>query len=181
MQHKRGWDPIKIWSAGCSTGEEPYTLAMLLLEHPLTIDSSRINIIASDISNTVLRSAREAQYDDYSVRYVPPHYLLKYFDKNSKGKYTLHEKIKGLVKFARINLMDPFATGRIKDIDCIFCRNVILYFDDEDKDKATQYLYRTLTNGGRLVLGRAESLGRISNLFGVLRQKRTTVYSKKEA
>lgn len=84
-----------------------------------------------------------------------------------------------MVQFAHINLMDPFATGRIRDVDCIFCRNVILYFDDDDKDKATQYLYRALNHGGRLVLGRAESLGRISNLFGVLRLKRTTVYGKK--
>ncbi|MBF0549793.1 MAG: protein-glutamate O-methyltransferase CheR [Deltaproteobacteria bacterium] len=178
MKNKREWDSIRIWSAGCSTGEEPYTLAMLLLEHSQKIDASRISIIASDISDTVLRAAREGIYDDYSVRYVSPWLLLKYFDKDRDGRYVLKETVKTVVKFAHINLMDPFATGRVKEMDCIFCRNVILYFDDDDKEKCTQYLYRGMNKGGHLVLGRAESLGRISNLFDVVRLKRTTVYGK---
>ncbi len=178
LEQKKGLSPVSIWSAGCSTGEEPYTLAMLLMEHPLKISPSMINILGSDINHAVLRSAREGFYSNYSVRHLPPYYLLKYFDKNPDGTYVLKEQLKQLIKFAHINFMDSFATGRIRDIDCIFCRNVIIYFDDEDKGRCINNLYRSLTKGGYLFLGHSESLGRISNLFEVVRLKQTIAYKK---
>lgn len=148
------------------------------MEHPLKISPSMINILGSDINHAVLRSAREGFYSDYSVRHLPPYYLLKYFDKNPDGTYVLKEQVKQLIKFAHINFMDSFATGRIRDIDCIFCRNVIIYFDDEDKGRCINNLYRSLTKGGYLFLGHSESLGRISNLFEVVRLKQTIAYKR---
>jgi chemotaxis protein methyltransferase CheR len=178
LKKKQVPSPINIWSAGCSTGEEPYTLTMLLFEHPSIIEPTRIHIIGSDISSAVLQSAREGIYDQHSIRYVPPHYLLKYFTKIGDDQYAVNDKVKDRVRFAHVNLMDPFATARIREIDCIFCRNVILYFNDSDKEKCTEYLYRSLNKGGCLVLGRPESLGRISGLFEVVRLKHTVIYGK---
>jgi len=170
--------PLTIWSAGCSTGEEPYTLAMLLMEHFGVGRDYRINILASDISRTVLHSAREGIYDDYSIRYVPNHYLAKYFDKIGEGKYAIKALIKQMVSFARINLMNSFATGRIRNMDCIFCRNVIIYFDDEDKEICMDHLYRSFNKEGYLFLGHSESMNRISNLFEVVRLNQTLAYRK---
>jgi len=178
LEQKPGGAPITIWSAGCSTGEEPYTLAMLLLEHPLRIEPSRINIIASDINRSILSAAREGVYDSYSVRRTPPLYLLKYFEKRNDGKYLVNEKVRRLVKFVHINFMDPFATGRIRDVDAAFCRNVIIYFDDIDKGRCIDNLRRSLVKGGYLHLGHSESLSRSSSLFDVVRLKQTVAYRK---
>ena len=180
LTQKKEDTPIWIWSAGCSTGEEPYTLAMLLMEHPLKIEPSRINILAADISYSALRLAREGTYDDYSVRYVPPLTLLKYFDKNRDERYAVKDRVKEVVRFAHVNLVDPMSTSRMREMDCVFCRNVIIYFDDRDKKKSVEYMYRSLHRGGYLFLGHAESLSRVSSLFEVARLKKTVVYRKRE-
>jgi chemotaxis protein methyltransferase CheR len=180
LEKKGVFDPVSIWSAGCSTGEEPYTLAMLLLEHPLNIEPSRINIVCSDISGSVLQSAREGLYDEYSIRNIPPYYLLKYFEKDENGKYRIKKQAKDVVNVSRINLMDAFAAGRIRNMDCVFCRNVIIYFADNEKETCISHLYRSLKKGGYLFLGHAESLGRISSLFESIRLKRTVAYRKSE-
>lgn len=173
---KEGSASITIWSAGCSTGEEPYTLAMLLLEHPLRIDPSRATIIASDINRSVLSAAREGLYDSYSVRHTPPYYLLKYFEKRDDGRYLVSEKVKRMVRFTHINFMDPFATGRVRDVDAAFCRNVIIYFDDVDKGRCIENIRRSLSKGGYLLMGHSESLSRSSSLLDVVRLKQTVAY-----
>lgn len=165
---------LSIWSAGCSSGEEPYTLAMMLLEH--NIDATRINVIGSDINRNILHFAREGCYDGYSVRHVPSHYLLKYFDKTPDGRYCVKERVKQLVKFANVNFIDPFSTGRMKDIGCIFCRNVIIYFDEKDKGRCIDNLRRSLIKGGYLFLGHSELLSRSSSLFDVVRIGETIAY-----
>ena len=178
LEQKNSSGSIYIWSAGCSTGEEPYTLAMLLLEHPLRIDPSRITILGSDINRSILSVAREGLYDNYSVRHTPPLYLLKYFEKRSDGRYQVCEKVKRLVRFAHINFMDSMATGRISDVDAAFCRNVIIYFDDVDKGRCINNLRRSLTKGGYLLLGHSESLSHSSSLLDVVRLKQTVAYKK---
>jgi chemotaxis protein methyltransferase CheR len=178
LEQNKNSGTISIWSAGCSTGEEPYTLAMLLLEHPLRIDPSRITILGSDINRNILNAAREGLYDSYSLRHTPPLYLLKYFEKKSDGRYQVSEDVKRLVRFAHINFMDSLATGRVRDIDASFCRNVIIYFDDVDKGRCIDNLRRSLTNGGYLLLGHSESLSRSSSLLDVVRLKQTVAYRK---
>ncbi|CAN2047592.1 chemotaxis protein methyltransferase CheR [Candidatus Magnetomoraceae bacterium gMMP-1] len=180
MEKKKLAQPVKIWSAGCSTGEEPYTLAILLKENPLIISPSNINIMASDINKTALHAAREGVYDDYSLRFLPLGYKDKFFDQTESNKYAVKESVKQSVKFARTNLMDSFATSRIRDMDCVFCRNVIIYFDDHDKAKCIEHLYKSLRSGGYLFPGHSENLSRVSDLFNVVRLKNTVIYQKPE-
>ena len=169
---------VSIWSAGCSTGEEAYTLAILLLESDSKIQPSAINILASDINASALQSAREGIYDNYSVRNVPSALLEKYFDRKAKDRFMLKPEIKSLVRFASINLMDYRSTGRVRSMDCIFCRNVMIYFDDRDKSRCAEHLYESMSADGYLFLGYSESLGRISNLFEPMKLKETIVYRK---
>jgi len=178
LENKQRGAPLSIWSAGCSSGEEPYTIAMMLLEHRLKLETSMINVIGSDIKRSILGAARAGHYDDYSVRHVPPHYLLKYFDKATDGRHTVKERVKQLVTFVHINFMDPFSTGRMRDIDAIFCRNVMIYFDDKDKGRCMENLRRSLAKGGHLFLGHAEILSRTSLPFDVVRLKQSVAYRK---
>ncbi|WP_440871036.1 CheR family methyltransferase [Thermodesulfovibrio yellowstonii] len=137
-----GRKDIKIWSAACSTGEEPYTIAMILLEKSELV-SVRKEIYASDISESVLMSAKRAMYGGYSVRNIPPQYMAKYF-KDSGGIYVLSEQVKSLVKFMNINLIEEKEVKQLKGLDVVFCRNVLIYFDDKAKKKAVSLIYDVL-------------------------------------
>ncbi len=152
---------------------------MLLLENGLESGRAGLEILGSDISSRVLRTAREGLYDDYSIRHVPPLYRLKYFDETD-GKHGVKPRVKRMVKFAGINLVDPFATGRIHAMDCVFCRNILIYFDDGAKAGCIEHLYRTLNKGGYLLLGHAESLAHVDSPFEVVRLRGSVVYRKPE-
>ncbi len=154
---------FRVWSSASSTGEEPYTLAMLLLE-VLGPEGWTIEVIGSDISDNVLTSAKNAVYDQYSLRNSPPALVSKYFD-NSAGSYAVKESVKKLVKFKKINLMNAFETRLIRDIDVVFCRNVLIYFDDASKKKTIGHLYDSLVKGGYLFVGFSESLHNVTRLF----------------
>lgn len=169
---------FSLWSAGCSTGEEAYTLAILLMESNCKIRPSSISILASDLNASALQAAREGIYDNYSVRNVPSGLLEKYFDRKTNERFMIKPEIKALVRFASINLMDHRSTGRVRNMDCIFCRNVMIYFDDRDKARCVEHLYESLSADGYLFLGYSESLGRISNLFEPMKLKETIVYRK---
>lgn len=164
---------IKIWSAACSTGEEPYTIAMLIKEK--TPFSSEL--IASDISFNVLNSAKRAIYNSYSIRNVPENYLKKYFKPNGQA-YELQASIKDSVKFMNINLVDDRETKAIKNMDIIFCRNVLIYFDDKAKQKAVSSLYDSLTQDGFLFIGASESLHNVTRAFRPVIINRVVVYQK---
>lgn len=178
LTNRRLLQPLSIWSAGCSTGEEAYTLAIILLESNCKLEKDSISIIASDINSSSLRVAREGIYDDYSVRYVPRKLLVKYFDKTGDGKHILSPTVKDIVRIASINLMDSQSTGRVRNMDCIFCRNVMIYFDDAEKKRCVEHLYEALNDDGLLFLGHSESLGRITNLFEPFRLEHTVAYRK---
>lgn len=180
LKKKAAGQPLMVWSAACATGEEPYTLAMLLLEHPAKIHPSRINILASDISPTALQAAREGIYDTYSLRHAAGYHREKYFEGNSNGKYQVKDQVKHLVRFANINIINSLNTGRIQHIDCIFCSNVLIYFDDQDKGNCLNNFYQALKKGGYLLTSQVESLSRLSHLFEMVRLKKTTAYRKPE-
>ncbi len=169
---------LSIWSAGCSSGEEAYTLAIMLRERNGDVNPDTVSILASDISSSALLSAREAIYDDYSVRNVPKNLLQKYFSRDDRGRYNLDQSVKSMVRIASINLMDSKSTGRVRNMDCIFCRNVMIYFDDKDKQRCVERLYEALNDDGYVFLGHSESLGRISNLLEPVRLKNTVAYRK---
>ncbi|WP_353683461.1 protein-glutamate O-methyltransferase CheR [Thermodesulfovibrio sp. 3907-1M] len=167
---------IKIWSAACSTGEEPYTIAMILLDKPELV-SFRKEIYASDISESVLISARKGMYGSYSVRNVPPQYMAKYF-KDSGGIYVLSETVKSIVKFMNINLIEEREVKQLKGMDVVFCRNVLIYFDDKAKKKAVSLIYDVLRPKGYLFVGTSESLHNITRAFRPVVISKVVVYQK---
>ena len=165
---------IRVWSAACSSGEEPYTVAAILKENePL----ARAEIIGSDISNTVLEMAKRGIYSSYSVRNVPPHQLRKYF-RARENAYELEESIRRMVKFLNINLIDEKSVRTIRNTDVIFCRNVLIYFDDKSKKKAVSLLYDALAPNGFLIVGTSESLYNVTRAFQPTVIDRVVLYQK---
>jgi chemotaxis protein methyltransferase CheR len=154
---------FRVWSSASSTGEEAYTLAILLLE-ALGPEGWTIEVIGSDISDNVLRSAKNATYDQYSLRNSPPGLVTKYFA-NSGGSYAVKDNVKRLVKFKKINLINSLETRLVMDVDVVFCRNVLIYFDDASKKKTISHLYDSLVKGGYLFVGFSESLHNVTRLF----------------
>jgi chemotaxis protein methyltransferase CheR len=164
-REKKGENMIRLWSAGCSTGEEPYTMGIVIKE----VLNSRltqwdIKIVASDISEKALRSAKTATYSDYSLRGVPPEIKQKYFLANS-GMYKMSDDIISLVDLQYLNLNDSKRVQLMKGFDVIFCRNVLIYFDDEARKRFVSQLYDSLNHGGYLFIGHSESLHNISRAF----------------
>lgn len=176
----KGSKKMRIWSAACSTGEEPYTLSMMVtdkLSAPEYKDWD-IEIHGSDISEAVLSSARRGEYNDYSVRNVMPQQLSKHFSKNGSGKYLIKPEIKKLVRFSNINLSDESALRMYRGMDIIFCRNVLIYFDDASKKKVISSLYNSLVSGGFLFIGHSESLFNITRAFKIVNANNVLVYQK---
>jgi chemotaxis protein methyltransferase CheR len=167
---------IRIWSAGCSTGEEPYTLSMLILESGL-LNEMHIEIFASDISQRVLQIARKGIYSKPSFRATEEIYIKKYFEQVD-GKFRIKDDVKRLVNFGHLNLLDSSRIKLLKPMDVIFCRNVIIYFDNESKKKVIDNFYDSLNEGGYLLLGHAESLMNVSARFQLCHLKNDLVYQK---
>lgn len=172
-----GRKDIRIWSAGCSTGEEPYTIAMILVEKP-ELFLVKKEIYASDISETVLASAKRGIYASYSIRNIPPQYLAKYFKNSSEDIYQISESIKSMVKFMNINLMDEKEVRQLKALDVVFCKNVLIYFDDKAKKKAISLIYDVLRPKGYLFVGASESLHNITKAFRPMVINKIIIYQK---
>jgi chemotaxis protein methyltransferase CheR len=151
---------LSIWSAGCSSGEEPYTISMLIKE---TLGAQAAlwdtRVLATDISQNALKAAREAVYDEDSLRNLSPAWKSKYFVKASgEGIYSVAPAIKSNVIFQTFNLMDPIHF-RLK-FDVIFCRNVMIYFDQNTKDALLQRFYDATAPGGYLLIGHSETVNK---------------------
>ena len=155
-----GGRPLLIWSAGCSTGEEPYTLAMVLSEYALTHPGFRFRILATDISTHVLAKAEMGVYQSDVVRPVPPALKRKYLmgsREPGSNRVRVVPELRRLVEFRRLNFMD--ADYRVAEkADAIFCRNVIIYFDRPTQEKVLQRLSRHLAPRGYMFVGHAETL-----------------------
>lgn len=176
-KQNEGRKKIKIWSAACSTGEEPYTLSIILQEMLDNYDEWEVQIIASDINTDVLQFAKMGIYDSRTVRDVPPEYLEKYFTKRN-DKYLINLNVRKPVTFKRINLMDENDMGNVLGCDYIFCRNCLIYFNDESRKEVLANFYKSLNPGGFIFLGHSESVGRISSAYKVQRIGDTIVYSR---
>jgi len=173
---KNGLKRIKIWSSACSTGEEPYTLAMLLQEkYPLK--NLEFEIYGSDISNNVLATARKGVYSSYSVRNLPGYLLKKHFT-TTNGSYLLSPEIKGMVRLLNINLVNPGEMVRVRGMDLVLCRNVLIYFDEKAKKRSVSHIYDALKPGGYLLVGAAESLHNVTRVFKPSVVNKTIVYKK---
>jgi chemotaxis protein methyltransferase CheR len=168
---------IKIWCAACSTGEEPYTLSIILQEMLDKYEKWEVQILASDINTEVLQHARIGLYENRSVKDVPPEYLDKYFTRRN-DKHLINLNVRKPITFKRINLMDKNAMSNIVGCDFIFCRNCLIYFDDESRKDVLSSFYNSLNPGGFIFLGHSESVGRISSAYKVQRIGDTIVYSR---
>jgi Methylase of chemotaxis methyl-accepting proteins len=144
---------MKLWSAGCSTGEEPYTLAMVLKEW-LPADMS-IKILATDISKKTMATAQRGLYPGAIKKDMDPYYLMQYFNR-CEDDYEVKPEVKAFITFRLFNLMEPFPFQDTFDI--IFCRNVMIYFNAEVQQKLVQKFHSVLTPGGLLFIGHSESL-----------------------
>ncbi len=158
---------LRIWSAGCSSGEEAYSLALLLTEagiRPLDFE-----IIGSDISDKVLAKARSATYTVHSFRFLDPGFRDKYFSPAPGDQWTLREPWRGLVAFNAVNLYRDPRLALFGQFDAIFCRNVLIYFDSDSKLAVLRNLLPRLRDGGLLFLGHSESLLTLETPFKMSR------------
>ena len=177
-QRKTGAKKLRIWSAGCSTGEEPYTLAIILHEVLKNeINSWDIKITANDLSEAVLASARRGIYNEYTLRTTPKEIVARYFQQE-EDKFKLKPEVKRLVSFGQINLSDKIMLKRVERSQIVFCRNVIIYFDDEMKKNVIGAYYDNLLPGGYLLIGHSESLHNISRAFKPKHYPGAIVYIK---
>lgn len=167
---------LRIWSAGCSTGEEPYTIAMLLLEQAC-LQGWQLEIIGTDISQRVLQQARRGVYGRSSFRMTDDYYLLKYFEPQDGG-FRIADKVRQLVSISHLNLLDRTRMAMLGTFDLIFCRNVIIYFDQTAKKHVVEAFHGVLQDGGFLLLGHSESLMNITTLFTLRHFKNDMVYQK---
>lgn len=167
---------IRVWSAGCSTGQEPYSLAMFLLHHLPPSAGWAIEIIATDLSTRVLETAESGIWDFAKVNEIPDHFLKAFMLRGygmQKGKLKAGREIRSLILFSRLNLNDPTypISGKF---DLIFCRNVLIYFDIETRTRIVRHLLEYLSPEGHLVVGHAESLHTMS---GMLQTVVPTIYA----
>lgn len=174
-----GSKSIRIWSAGCSSGEEPYTLAIMIREKPM-LAGWNVEIFASDISEEILQKARRGEYQGLTLRNVPPNTLAKYFTK-SNDLYRANPDIKAMVKFSQLNLNDQRKVSFMNNMDVIFCRNVMIYFSDEVKKQLVRGFFNNLRPGGYLYIGHSETLHGISKAFKLVYFKNALVYQKEPA
>jgi len=169
---------LRIWSAGSSSGEEAYSYALLYLERLLPLyPGLRIEIVGTDISQSVLKTAQAGEYGRYAIRNLPQNYLNKYFIVDGE-RYTLREEIKEFVTFQTLNLMDRQQVRLMKNFDIILCCNVLIYFDQKAKIQVVADLYNCLNFGGYFFVGFSELLHGISSAFRLISYPHTTGYRK---
>ena len=168
---------IRIWSAGCSSGEEPYTLAIILRELMDLPDAWDLQVFATDINENVLNLARQATYGARAIKEVPQEYLDRHF-RRVGDQWKLLSPARSLVTFAHMNLNDHHSSPASRGFDFIFCRNVLIYFDDESRRKVVEHFHQALHSGGYIFLGHSESMSRITTAFSTRRLGKNMVYSK---
>ena len=176
QKEKKGERTLKIWSAGCSSGEEPYTIAMLLLEMGV-LNRWKVEIVGTDISHRVLQLARKALYAKSSFRATDESYIRRYFTEY-EGYYRIGDDVRELVTISHLNLLDSNRFALLGRMDIVFCRNVIIYFDQVAKKRVIEAFYKTLCQGGFLLLGHSESLMNLTTLFDLRHLQNDLVYQK---
>lgn len=165
VKNKMGFRKLRIWSAASSSGEEAYTMAMILLEKRATLLKDWIiEIVGTDINETVIAQAKEGIYNAYSVRNIPDLYKRKYI-REDNGKFILAPEVKKFVTFNKLNLYEDSKMIFMKSFDFIFCANVLIYFDTASKSKVVQHFYNNLQPYGYFFVGQSESLHGVNDKF----------------
>ncbi len=171
-------ETIKIWSAGCATGEEPYTMAMLCIEKGYHVGPSRVEIFANDISQEAIQKAKLGIYKQTSFRSTEPTYLHRFFTPLEDGSYKIQDDVKEPLNFFCINLLERNRLTFLPIFDIIFCRNLIIYFDDESKRKVIESFYQKLYPKRYLFLGHSESLINFTHLFKLQHYQHSLAYQR---
>jgi chemotaxis protein methyltransferase CheR len=174
---------LHVWSAGCSTGEEAYTIAMLILESGL-FEGWEVRVYGSDLSKKCIAAARRGVYGPTSFRTTTPEAKRAWFGLQSKHDaaggelYGVSAEARALCHFGQMNLLDEERTHLVGRCDVIFCRNVLIYFDGPSRKRVIDMFHERLVQGGVLLLGHAESLLNVSTAFELLHLKEDLVYRK---
>ena len=170
LKHRSAKKSFRIWSAACSSGQEPYSLAMILQEQAAKLAGWRIEILATDLSTDILDKATEGQYSQFEVqRGLPINFLVKYFKQDGE-RWKIKDEIRRMVTYKPFNLLSsPSAFGKF---DVIFCRNVLIYFDQQTKSQVLDRLANCVHDDGFLYLGGAETVLGISERFQLIPSQR---------
>jgi chemotaxis protein methyltransferase CheR len=171
-------ETMRIWSVPCSTGEEPYSIAMWLLENWAEVDAHDIEIIGSDIDTKVLEAARAGIFGKRALMRLSSALAGKYFTPAGPEHWQIIDELRQSVRFTTANIVKRAETQPHGLFDVIFCRNLLIYFDDTSRRVAAENLYESLVPGGYICLGHAESMSRISSLFEVCRFAEAIVYRR---
>jgi chemotaxis protein methyltransferase CheR len=171
-------EAVRIWSIPCSTGEEPYSIAMWLLENWPQVDTYDVEIVGSDIDTQVLEAARQGIYGRRALMRLSAALIDKYFELSGEEQWRIIEELRQSVRFSTVNVMEAAETRPYGRFDVIFCRNMLIYFDDASRRVAAENLYESLLPGGYICLGHTESMSRISPLFEVCRYADAIVYQR---
>lgn len=178
IRREKPFETIKIWSAGCATGEEPYTIAMLCIEKGYHLGNARVEIFANDISQEAIQKAKQGVYKQTSFRSTDPAYLQRFFTANDDGTHRVRDEVKELLNFFCINLLEKNRLTFLPIFDIIFCRNLIIYFDDESKRKVIESFYHKLYPKRYLFLGHSESLINFTHLFKLQHYQHSLLYQR---
>ena len=168
---------LRVWSSACSTGEEPFTIAMMLTETH-RIAPSGVTLRATDLSPRALEKASTGFYRELSFRATPPEIVQKYF-RPFEGGFFINDEIKRMAEFSRLNLLDARAVSSMGIHDAIFCRNVLIYFDKPTQKRVVEAFAAALRPGGYLFLGHAESIMRLTDLYEPVVTTRAIYYRRK--
>jgi chemotaxis protein methyltransferase CheR len=167
---------LSVWSAGCASGEEAYTIAILILESGLFADWD-VRVFGNDISRRCLSVARKAHYGRSSFRATDERLVRRYF-REAEGKQQVREEVRALCSFGQINLIDEQMMRLVGDIDVVFCRNVLIYFDVDSRRRVIGNFHKKLVSGGYLLLGHSESLINLTTAFDLVHLKNDMAYRK---
>jgi chemotaxis protein methyltransferase CheR len=178
VRAKRPGEALRIWSVPCATGEEPYSIAIWLLENWREVDVQDIEIIGSDIDTQCTAAAAAGEYGARALMRLSPQLVEKYFVPAGKERWRVVPELRQSVQFSSVNITKASETRQHGLFDVIFCRNVLIYFDDASRRVAAENLFEALTPGGFICLGHTESMSRISPLFEVRRFSDAIVYQR---
>ena len=178
VRKRRRGAAIRIWSVPCSTGEEPFSVAIWLLENWPLVDEYEIEIVGSDIDTKVLQHARQGIFGKRALMRLSPHLVEKYFSPMTDERWKILDDLSNSVRFSVVNIVEREQTREHGRFDVIFCRNVLIYFDDASRRLAAENLYENLLPGGFICLGHTESMSRISPLFAVRQFADAIVYQR---
>jgi len=178
VRDKKPGDLVRIWSVPCSTGEEPYSIAIWLLENWKMVDAYHIEIVGSDIDTRVLLEAEVGRYGERALSRLPADVIERYFERPHEGWRTIIQDLRESVTFTPVNLVDRASVASQGRFDIVFCRNVLIYFDDASRLLAADNLHDALNPGGYICLGHTESMSRISKRFRLRRFEDAIVYQR---